>query len=98
MQPKYLTSEKTVREKSIEREKAAVRTINSGALWIEKGDIKTDECLIEHKMTEKKSISFELKIIEKIFNEATMTGKTPVLWFEIGGFEVIGKIQRRATK
>jgi len=94
--PKYLDHEDTVRDKSIKREKKAVRTINSGAFFIDKGDIKTEECLIEHKMTEKKSITVNLAVVEKIYSEATMTGKTPVLWYEIGDYIFVGKIQRRS--
>jgi len=93
--PKYLTNDETVRDKSIKREKAAVRTINSGAHWIDKGDLKTEEYLIEHKMTEKKSISIDLEVVEKIFMEATLTGKTPILWYEIGDYSFVGKVQRR---
>lgn len=92
--PKYLTEEKTVRDKSIVREKKAVRTINSGAFDIDKGDIKTDEYLIEHKFTEKKSITVELAVVEKIFSEATMTGKIPVLWYELGGYRFVGRVEK----
>jgi hypothetical protein len=94
--PKYLNHEDTVRDKSIKREKQAVRTINSGAFFIDKGDIKTDDCLIEHKMTEGKSIQVNLEVVKKIYLEATMTGKIPILWYEIGDYIFVGKIQRRS--
>ena len=93
--PKYMNKEETVREKSVKRETRAVKTINSGAFWIDKGDIKTDECLIEHKMTNKKSIAVQLDVVEKIYKEATLIGKTPVLWYEIGDYVFVGKVQRR---
>ena len=95
MKPKYLEEEKTVRDKSIVREKKAVRTINSGAFWQDKGDIRTEEYLIEHKFTEKNSITVDLKVVEKIFNEATLSGKIPILWYEIGPYKFVGRIERR---
>jgi hypothetical protein len=94
MKPKYLTNETTVRDKSIVKEKAAVRTINSGAFWIDKGDISTAEYLIEHKFTDKKSITVELAVVQKIYDEATKTGKTPVLWYELGGFKFVGRVEK----
>jgi len=93
--PKYLVREESVRAKSIKREKAAVRTINSGAFYVDKGDIRTDEYLIEHKMTGGKSITVSLAVIKKIFLEATLVGKIPVLWYEIGDYIFVGRIQRR---
>ena len=93
--PKYLVKDEPVRAKSIKREKAAVRTINSGAFYVDKGDIRTDECLIEHKMTEGKTITVSLAVVKKIFLEATLIGKTPVLWYEIGDYTFVGRIQRR---
>jgi len=94
MIPKYFTTEETVRDKSIKREKAAVRTINSGATHFDKGDIRTEECLIEHKMTEKKSIIVQLDVVEKIFKEATITGKIPILWYELPGYRFIGRVEK----
>lgn len=92
--PKYLDNNETVRDKSIKREKKAVRTINSGAHWIDKGDLKTEDCLVEHKFTDKRSIIVELDVVEKIYKEATLTGKIPVLWYELGGYKFIGRIEK----
>ena len=47
-------------------------------------------------MTDKKSIQVNLEVVKKIYLEATMVGKIPVLWYEIGDYIFVGKVQRRS--
>ena len=60
-------------------EEKVQKTINSGAFVFDKGDLKTDNYLIECKYTEKKSFSITKKILEKIWNEALESNKLPKL-------------------
>jgi len=53
------------------------KTIASGALWFDKGDLKTDNYLIECKYTDKKSYRIKQKTIFKIWNEAFESNKFP---------------------
>lgn len=55
------------------------KCINSGALWFDKGDLKTEDFLIEIKHTHKKSFSITKKILQKIWNEALEYNKLPKL-------------------
>jgi len=55
------------------------KTINSGALWFDKGDLKTSDHVIECKFTEKKGFRISTKILEKIWNEALEAQKLPAL-------------------
>ena len=55
------------------------RTPGSGAFWSQKGDVKTPDMLIEHKYTGKKSFTLTSAVLEKICDEATLTGRMPVL-------------------
>jgi len=55
------------------------KCINSGALWFDKGDLKTEDYIIEIKFTEKKSFSITKKILQKIWNEALESNKLPKL-------------------
>jgi len=55
------------------------KCINSGALFFDKGDLKTDDYLIECKYTEKKGFRVTKKILEKIWSEAFETNKLPKL-------------------
>lgn len=61
----------------------------SGALWSRKGDVRTDGLLIEHKYTEKKSISITGAWLTKIAREAVVEGRTPVLAFHVDGHDCV---------
>jgi len=58
------------------------KTLNSGSLWFDKGDLKTEDFIIDSKYTEKGSIRITKNMIEKIWNEALESNKFPLL--EVG--------------
>lgn len=60
-------------------EEKVIKAINSGAIWFDKGDAKTDDYCIEIKHTDKKSFRVTLKILEKIWEEALDANKLPKL-------------------
>ena len=60
-------------------EKKVQKTINSGQLWNDKGDLKTKDYLIECKVTEKKGYRVTLKLLQKIWKEALEANKLPML-------------------
>ena len=68
-----------MKNKGREFENKVQKCINSGALFFDKGDLKTDDYLIECKYTEKKSFSITKKILQKIWNEALESNKLPKL-------------------
>jgi hypothetical protein len=51
----------------------------SGAFWSGKGDVRSDDLLIEHKWTGKKSFSLKADVLEKIVTEAMIDSRMPVL-------------------
>ena len=55
------------------------RTAASGAFWNRKGDVRTNELLIEHKWTGKASFTVKAAVLEKIVNEAILDSRMPVL-------------------
>lgn len=55
----------------------------SGAFWSRKGDVRTDDLLIEAKTTEKGSYSIKRETWEKIRREALLDGRVPVLAISI---------------
>ena len=65
------------------------KTIASGALAGFKGDVVTDNLLIENKITSKDSISVKKEVLVKISFEAKSYGKLPVLAF---GFDRINPL------
>lgn len=61
----------------------------SGAFWSRKGDVRTDDLLIEAKTTQAASFSVKKVIWEKIRREALLDGRTPVLAVAIQGRNLV---------
>lgn len=59
--------------------KVVQKTIASGKLWFDKGDIKYENYIIECKYTDKKGFRISLQMLEKIWNEALNVNKEPLL-------------------
>jgi hypothetical protein len=59
------------------------RTAASGAFWNRKGDVRSDELLIEHKWTGKASFTVKATVLEKIVTEAIVDSRMPVLGFSL---------------
>jgi hypothetical protein len=61
------------------------RTAASGAFWQRKGDVRSEDLLVEHKWTGKKSFSLSSDVLEKIVKEAILDYRTPVLGISLNG-------------
>ncbi len=61
----------------------------SGAFWHRKGDVRSDDLLIEAKTTEKKSFSIVGTIWDKIRREALLDGRLPVLAISLQGRNLV---------
>lgn len=61
----------------------------SGAFWSRKGDVRSDDLLIEHKYTSAKSITIKSEWLAKIEREAVLDSRTPVLMFHMGGRDYV---------
>lgn len=66
-------------EKRLAKAIGGQRNVASGAFWFRKGDVRSDDLLIEHKWTGKKSFTLKSDVLEKITTEAILDGRTPVL-------------------
>jgi len=55
------------------------KTLNSGSLWFDKGDLKTDDYVIECKFTEKKGFRITTALLQKLWDEALDACKLPFL-------------------
>jgi len=78
---------KNSKKKGLDFEKKIERTINSGALNFDKGDLKSDKYLIECKWTSKRGFRITTKLLKKIWNEALDSGKLPRLIVGIKNIE-----------
>lgn len=65
------------------------RVRGSGNRWFAKGDVKTDQFLIENKITQKKSYSISLRVLQKAYDEAIFSFRTPLLSIKIKDTEII---------
>jgi hypothetical protein len=65
------------------------RTAASGAFWSRKGDVRSEELLIEHKWTGKKSKTIQSTELKKITNEAIMDGRMPVFGMHLDGEDYV---------
>lgn len=61
----------------------------SGAFWSRKGDVRSDDLLVEAKTTEAASFSIKKAIWEKIRKEALLDGRIPVLAVQIQGRNLV---------
>lgn len=65
------------------------RTAASGAFWSRKGDVRSEELLIEHKWTGKKSKTIQSAELKKITTEAIMDGRMPVFGLHLDGEDYV---------
>lgn len=72
-------------EKRLEKIVGGKRNAASGAFWSRKGDVRSDDLLIEHKWTGKKSVTIKSEILKKITKEAILDSRTPVLGLHLDG-------------
>ena len=70
---------KNMKKKGSKFEEKVQKCLNSGALWFDKCDLKTEDHAIEVKYTEKKSFSITKKILNKLWDEAFERNKLPAL-------------------
>lgn len=61
----------------------------SGAFATAKGDVRSDDSLIEYKRTNGNRISITSQQLNKIRTEALSEGRRPLLGFEVGGRDYI---------
>jgi Holliday junction resolvase len=61
------------------------RNAGSGAFWSRKGDVRSQDLLVEHKWTGKLQFTVKANELEKIVKEAILDGRTPVLGFHLNG-------------
>ena len=66
-------------EKRLAKKTSGSRTAASGAFWSRKGDVRSDDLLIEHNWTGKKSFTLKAEVLEKIVTEAIIDSRMPVL-------------------
>lgn len=59
------------------------RSAGSGAFCSRKGDVRSQDLLIEHKWTGKASVSVKAAVLEKIVKEAILDSRMPVLGFSL---------------
>lgn len=62
------------------------RNIMSGGGWLRKGDVRSDDFMIENKTLmneDAKSFSIKAEVLQKLAKEAYMSGRIPILQFDL---------------
>jgi hypothetical protein len=72
-------------EKRLAKIVSGKRSAASGAFWSRKGDVRSDDLLIEHKWTGKKQVTIKSEVLKKITKEAILDSRTPVLGIHLDG-------------
>lgn len=65
------------------------RNAGSGSFWVRKGDVRTDDLLIEAKFTGKKQFTLKAEVLETAMTEALMAGRTGVLGISLNGKDYV---------
>ena len=76
-------------EKRLAKRIGGNRNAASGAYWQRKGDVRSDDLLIEHKYTGKKQTTIKSDVLKKIMREAILDGRTPVLGIHLDGEDYV---------
>jgi Holliday junction resolvase len=76
-------------EKRLAKAIGGSTTAASGAFWSRKGDVRSDDILIEHKWTGKKTKTIKSEELKKLVNEAIMDGRTPVFGIHLDGEDYV---------
>lgn len=61
------------------------RNAASGALWRRKGDVRTDDVLVEAKWTGKSQFTIKAQVLETAMNEAILSGRVGILGISLNG-------------
>ena len=83
------------KKQSLKHEKRLAKKIGgstnaaSGAFWSRKGDVRSDDLLIEHKYTGKKQTTIKSEVLKKIMREAILDGRIPVLGIHLDGEDYV---------
>lgn len=86
----YIKKKSAKQESRTAKEFGGKTTPASGAMWSAKGDVRTLDFLIENKYTDANNYKLELKILEKIENEALRDNfRTPVLQIDIAELSLV---------
>lgn len=76
-------------EKRLAKKIGGQTTAASGAFWSRKGDVRSDDLLIEHKYTGKKQTTIKSDVLKKIMREAILDGRMPVLGIHLDGEDYV---------
>lgn len=76
-------------EKRLAKAVGGQRNVASGAFWFRKGDVRSQDLLIEHKWTGKKSFTLKSDVLEKITTEALLNSRTPVLGISLNDINYV---------
>ena len=78
-----------IKEKDDAKSIGGKRVRGSGNRWYNPGDVKSDKYLIEAKQTDKKSYSLSKEKLNKLYEEALFSYRTPIFSIRIQDVDVV---------
>lgn len=76
-------------EKRLAKKVGGTRNAASGALWARKGDVRSDDLLIEHKYTGKKTYTLKAVDLEKNVTHAILESRLPVFGISLNNYNYV---------
>lgn len=76
-------------EKRIAKKIGGKTNAASGALWSRKGDVRSNDLLVEHKWTGKKTKTIKADELRKITREAILESRMPVFGLHLDGVNYV---------
>ena len=76
-------------EKRIAKKIGGKTNAASGAFWSRKGDVRSDDLLVEHKWTGKKTKTIKADELRKITREAILESRMPVFGLHLDGVNYV---------
>lgn len=76
-------------EKSVAKATKGKLTLNSGACWLSKGDVVTENCIFECKTTQKDYYALNFTTWKKLKKESLEELKIPILCIDIQGSRIV---------
>lgn len=84
-----MRTESQKQERSLAKSVGGRTVPASGAFWARKGDVRTDDLLVEAKTTAAASYPLKKVVWDKIRREALLDGRIPVMAIQIQGRNLI---------
>lgn len=76
-------------EDRLAKRTGGTRNAGSGSFWSRKNDVRSEDLLIEHKWTGKKTFTLKSEVIRQLIEEAIISHRMPVFGIHLDGHNYV---------